>query len=88
MKSASKQTLTRGIGLAAVAGAFWAGSASASSAPLDVARENVAQAVLSLEQIRAPAGDSAFEAHRQKAIMLLTRAQAEILKAKQLGTKQ
>ncbi|HEX6276533.1 MAG TPA: hypothetical protein VFZ53_26005 [Polyangiaceae bacterium] len=64
---------TFGLGLAFVAGAAWADGDK-----LDEARQNTAKAISLLQGVEGAKGD----AHRKKAIDLLTRAQGEILKAK------
>lgn len=71
---------TVGIALAA---AFWAGSAWASRAELDEAHASVAKAVQSLKAVEASEG---AQTHISKAVGLLTRAQGEILKAKQVAS--
>jgi hypothetical protein len=64
---------TFGLGLAFFAGAAWADGDK-----LDEARQSTGKAISLLQGIEAAKGD----AHRKKAIDLLTRAQGEILKAK------
>ena len=66
----------------ALALAFWAGSAWASREQLDEAHANVAKAVQSLKAVEA---NDAAQPHVSKAVGLLTRAQGEILKAKQVA---
>ena len=60
--------------------AFVAGVAFADGDKLDEAKQNTAKAIAILQGVE---GDKApGDAHRKKAIDLLTRAQSEILKAK------
>ena len=60
--------------------AFFAGSAWADGDKLDEAKQNTAKAIALLQAVE---GDKApRDTHRKKAIDLLTRAQGEILKAK------
>lgn len=69
--------------LVGMAVAFAAGASYAADSPLDEAHALAAKAVALLKS--AEGGDDAAPsaAHRKKAIELLTRAQSEILKAKQ-----
>ncbi len=71
--------LTSGLFLAL---AFAAGVAVAADSKLDEAHESTSKAIVLLKSVAAPEGQDGFEAHRKKAIDLLTRAQGEILKAK------
>jgi hypothetical protein len=65
-----------GLAVAFVSGAAWAADAK-----LDEANASTAKAIALLKATEsAPAGEA--DAHRKKAIDLLTRAQGEILKAK------
>ena len=64
-------------------GAFWAGSAWASRQNLDEAHASVAKAVQALQ---AEQPSEAAKPHVSKALGLLTRAQGEILKAKQVSS--
>lgn len=66
-----------------------AGAAVAADSPLDQANASVAKAISLLQATAHPSKDAAFESHKKKAIMLLTRAQGEIVKAQQrrAGTK-
>ncbi|HEY3499084.1 MAG TPA: hypothetical protein VGK73_30545 [Polyangiaceae bacterium] len=66
-------------GLTLGAGLF-ASVAYAASEKLDEANANTAKAIVLLKE--SPAGADDKDAHRKKAIDLLTRAQSEILKAK------
>jgi hypothetical protein len=68
--------------LALAAGAATAGDATAPDPKLGEANENAASAIALLKGAQGPKGSESFEAHRKKAIDLLTRAQGEILKAK------
>ena len=66
------------LGLAA---AFVSGAAWAADAKLDEANASTAKAIALLKGVEGtPAGEA--DAHRKKAIDLLTRAQGEIIKAK------
>jgi hypothetical protein len=68
--------VTLGLALALVSGAAWAADAK-----LDEANASTAKAIALLKASESsPAAE--LEAHRKKAIDLLTRAQGEILKAK------
>ena len=68
--------LASGLAFAFVSGAAWAADAK-----LDEANASTAKAIALLKSAGgSPAGEA--EAHRKKAIDLLTRAQGEILKAK------
>lgn len=65
-----------GLAVAFVSGVAWAADAK-----LDEANASTAKAIALLKSVEnAPAGEA--DAHRKKAIDLLTRAQGEILKAK------
>ena len=70
--------LVIGLGLAA---ALVSGIAWAADAKLDEANAGTAKAIAVLKSIESSPSPEA-EAHRKKAIDLLTRAQGEILKAK------
>ena len=68
-----------GLGLAS---AFVSGAAWAADAKLDEANASTAKAIALLKGVEGtPAGEA--DAHRKKAIDLLTRAQGEIIKAKE-----
>ncbi|HWP05154.1 MAG TPA: hypothetical protein VNN72_05405 [Polyangiaceae bacterium] len=68
--------ITLGLAVAFVSGAAWAADAK-----LDEANASTAKAIALLKAAEgSPAGEA--DAHRKKAIDLLTRAQGEILKAK------
>ena len=89
MKATVHRSIRCGLACAALAAAFWAGSASAKAGALNVASENVMRALQALRD--APKADkdgSDFDNHRKKAITLLTRAQGELLKAKQHAPKR
>ncbi len=75
-RSSSLWLLLLGLSVAFVSGAAWAADTK-----LDDANASAAKAIALLKSVESsPAAD--FEAHRKKAIDLLTRAQGEILKAK------
>ena len=63
--------------------AFGAGTAFAADSPLDEANALVQKATLLLKSAESASEKPEATAHRKKAIELLTRAQSEILKAKQ-----
>jgi len=63
-----------------LASAFAAGVAFAADAKLDEANATTAKAIALLKE--SPASTEPLDAHKKKAIDLLTRAQGEILKAK------
>ena len=67
--------------LAGLAGAFVSGAAWAADAKLDEANASAAKAIALLKSAQ-PSSVAELEAHRKKAIDLITRAQGEILKAK------
>lgn len=83
-KSPRPQVLGAGVflALALAAGAGVAGDAPTPDPKLGEANESAAKAIALLKAAQGPKGSEAFEAHRKKAIDLLTRAQGEILKAK------
>jgi hypothetical protein len=70
------------LALALAAGAAVAGDAPAPDPKLGEANESAAKAIAALKAAQGPKGSESFEAHRKKAIDLLTRAQGEIIKAK------
>jgi len=72
------------VGLAAgvAVGADPAPAPAPSDPKLDEAHASVAKAVALLKAGQGKKGQADFEAHRKKAVDLLTRAQGEILKAK------
>lgn len=88
MKLLLDRTLTYSLLSAALATAFWAGSAAAESDQLDAANASVTSALQALKQAPVRGDASKFEAHRSKAVTLLTRAQGEILKAKRLESQK
>lgn len=88
MKLVLERTLAYSLFSAALAAAFWAGNAAAEGDQLDVANASVTTALQALKQAPASGDASKFEAHRSKAVTLLTRAQGEILKAKRLGSRK
>lgn len=63
-----------------VASAFAAGAAFAADVKLDEANATTAKAIALLKE--SPKSTDSLDAHKKKAIDLLTRAQGEILKAK------
>ena len=83
-KSARPRVFGAGLfsALALAAGAVVAGDATTPDPKLGEANESAAKAVALLKTAQGPKGSEAFEAHRKKAVDLLTRAQGEILKAK------
>jgi hypothetical protein len=68
--------------LALAASAAVAGDAATLDPKLGEANESAAKAIALLKAAQGPKGSESFEAHRKKAVDLLTRAQGEILKAK------
>jgi hypothetical protein len=64
----------------AIAAAFVSGAAWAGDTRLDDANASAAKAIALLKAVPSPVAE--LDAHRKKAIDLLTRAQGEILKAK------
>ena len=75
-RSRSPWVMAAGLAAAFVSGAAWAADTK-----LDEANANTAKAIAVLKTVEGSPGADA-EAHRKKAIDLLTRAQGEILKAK------
>jgi hypothetical protein len=69
------------LGLVLAAGAGVADTARADP-KLDEASESTAKAIELLKAAHGKKGQDDFEAHRKKAVDLLTRARGEILKAK------
>lgn len=88
MRSFYKRELRHLLRVAGLLAAFWVGTASAEANLLDTAHANVTHALQALKEAPAQGDASKFEDHRKKAIMLLTRAQGEILKAKRLEAKK
>lgn len=72
-------------GALTVAGAFFAGAAYAADPRLDEATDLITKAVAVLKAAENPDPKKEFGGHRKEAIQLLTRAQGEILKAKQFA---
>ncbi|MEI9940217.1 MAG: hypothetical protein WDO69_23615 [Pseudomonadota bacterium] len=72
-------------GALSLAGAFFAGAAYAADPKLDQATSLITQAVAALKAAQAPDPKKEFGGHRLAAVELLTRAQGEILKAKQFA---
>jgi hypothetical protein len=88
MRSSYQRTLKHALLASGLMAAFWAGTASAEADLLDTAHANVTSALQALKDAPVQGDASKFEDHRKKAIMLLTRAQGEILKAKRLEAKK
>jgi hypothetical protein len=63
--------------------AFGAGTAFAADSPLDEANALIQKAAALLKSAESASDKPEAAAHRKKAVELLTRAQSEILKAKQ-----
>jgi len=76
-RPSSRLMLALGLALAFVSGVAWAADAK-----LDEANASTAKAIALLKSVESAPGAGEAEAHRKKAIDLLTRAQGEILKAK------
>jgi hypothetical protein len=76
LRPSSPWVMTLGLATAFVSGVAWAADAK-----LDEANAGTAKAIAVLKSIEKSPSPEA-EAHRKKAIDLLTRAQGEILKAK------
>ncbi|MEO6600231.1 MAG: hypothetical protein ABIQ16_10190 [Polyangiaceae bacterium] len=72
-------------GALTLAGAFFAGAAYAADPHLDQATDLITQAVAALKAADNPDPKKEFGGHRKAAVELLTRAQSEILKAKQVA---
>ena len=75
-------------GALGLAGAFFAGAAYAADPKLQEAADLITKATAALKAAVPPDGPKEFGGHRHEAIELLTRAQAEILKAQQFADKQ
>ena len=82
MKIFSKRVLIGTILTACLVPCFATTSASAEDDPLDTANARLSEALQALKAAPARGDVTKFESHRKKAVMLLTRAQGEILKAK------
>ena len=74
-------------GALSIAGAFFAGAAYAADPRLDEATDLITKAVAVLKAAENPDPKKEFGGHRRAAIELLTRAQGEIIKAKQFADK-
>jgi outer membrane biosynthesis protein TonB len=72
-------------GALSLAGAFFAGAAYAADPRLDEATDLITKAVAVLKAAENPDPKREFGGHRKAAVELLTRAQGEILKAKQVA---
>jgi outer membrane biosynthesis protein TonB len=72
-------------GALSLAGAFFAGAAYAADPKLDLASDLITKAVAELKAAQNPDPKREFGGHRMAAIELLTRAQGEIIKAKQFA---
>ena len=88
MRAFYKRALSYSVLSAGLIVAFGAGVANAEADLLDTAHSDVTQALQALKDAPARGDVAEFEDHRKKAIMLLTRAQGEILKAKRLPAKK
>ena len=71
-------------GALGLAGAFFAGAAYAADPKLQEAADLITKATAALQAAQAP-DPKEFGGHRKEAVQLLTRAQAEILKAQQFA---
>ncbi len=71
-------------GALGLAGAFFAGAAYAADPKLQEAADLITKATAALQAADAP-DPKEFGGHRHEAVQLLTRAQAEILKAQQFA---
>ena len=72
-------------GALSLAGAFFAGAAYAADPKLDEATDLITKAVAVLKAAQNPDPKKEFGGHRMAAVELLTRAQGEIIKAKQFA---
>jgi len=75
-------------GALGIAGAFFAGAAYAADPKFDEATDLITKAVAVLKAVENPDPKKEFGGHRKAAIEFLTRAQAEIIKAKEFEDKQ
>ncbi|MEP7049751.1 MAG: hypothetical protein ABJB12_05330 [Pseudomonadota bacterium] len=75
-------------GALGLAGAFFAGAAYAADPKLQEAADLITKATAALKAATPPDGAKRFGGHRHEAVELLTRAQAEILKAQQFADRQ
>jgi len=83
--SSMKRSAVLVAGALTVAGAFFAGAAYAADPKLDEATDLITKAVALLKAAENPDPKREFGGHRREAVALLTRAQGEILKAKQVA---
>jgi hypothetical protein len=74
-------------GALGLAGAFFAGAAYAADPKFDEATDLITKAVAVLKAAENPDPKVEFGGHRKAAIEFLTRAQAEIIKAKEVQDK-
>ena len=74
-------------GALGLAGAFFAGAAYAADPKFDEATDLITKAVAVLKSVESPDAKREFGGHRREAIEFLTRAQAEIIKAKDFEDK-
>jgi len=74
-------------GALGLAGAFFAGAAYAADPKFDEATDLITKAVAVLKAAENPDPKREFGGHRKQAIEFLTRAQAEIIKAKEFEDK-
>jgi outer membrane biosynthesis protein TonB len=72
-------------GALSLAGAFFAGAAYAADPKLDEATDLITKAIAVLKAAQSPDPKKEFGGHRNAAVELLTRAQGEIIKAKQFA---
>jgi len=88
MKNTSmKRSAVFVAGALSLAGAFFAGAAYAADPRLDQATDLVTKAIAVLKAAENPDPKHEFGGHRHNAVELLTRAQGEILKAKEWADK-
>jgi hypothetical protein len=74
-------------GALGIAGAFFAGAAYAADPKFDEATDLITKATAVLKAAENPDPKKEFGGHRKAAIEFLTRAQAEIIKAKEFEDK-
>jgi hypothetical protein len=72
-------------GALSLAGAFFGGAAYAADPKLDEATDLITKAIAVLKAAENPDPKKEFGGHRKEAVELLTRAQSEIIKAKQVA---
>jgi hypothetical protein len=72
-------------GALSLAAAFFAGAAYAADPKLDEATALITKAIAALKAAQNPDPKKEFGGHRMAAVELLTRAQGEIIKAKQFA---